>query len=196
MDKIELEKYVEKGLSIRQLEKQFNKSNGSIRYWLKVFKFKTRGNLPKSQWSKEFILSSIRDSKSISDVLRNMNLKTSPGNFDTLKKYSIKYKIKLPIYDNSSAKSNGFVRVLTDEQVFCEDSEIDRSTVKRRLIKEGKGVNCEICSISDWNGFKLSLILDHINGINNDNRRDNLRFVCPNCNSLLDTHCSKNKKPQ
>jgi hypothetical protein len=39
----------------------------------------------------------------------------------------------------------------------------------------------------------LSLILDHINGVNNDNRIENIRIVCPNCNATLDTHCGKNK---
>lgn len=38
----------------------------------------------------------------------------------------------------------------------------------------------------------MSLILDHINGIYNDNRIENLRIVCPNCNATLDTHCGKN----
>jgi hypothetical protein len=40
-------------------------------------------------------------------------------------------------------------------------------------------------------GKKMSLILDHINGVNNDNRIENIRIVCPNCNATLDTHCGK-----
>lgn len=40
----------------------------------------------------------------------------------------------------------------------------------------------------------MSLILDHINGINNDNRLENLRIVCPNCDATLDTYKSKNKR--
>ena len=33
----------------------------------------------------------------------------------------------------------------------------------------------------------MTLILDHINGFNHDNRLENLRWVCPNCNQQLDT---------
>ena len=40
----------------------------------------------------------------------------------------------------------------------------------------------------------MSLILDHINGVNNDNRLENLRIVCPNCNATLDTHCRGSRK--
>jgi hypothetical protein len=38
----------------------------------------------------------------------------------------------------------------------------------------------------------MSLILDHINGVSNDNRIENLRMVCANCAATLDTHCGRN----
>jgi len=70
------------------------------------------------------------------------------------------------------------------------------SSLKNRLYKEGlKERRCEMCGQGeDWNGKKMSLILDHINGINNDNRIENLRIVCPNCNATLPTHCRGVKK--
>lgn len=37
------------------------------------------------------------------------------------------------------------------------------------------------------------MILDHINGVSNDHRKENLRMVCPNCNSQLETHCGRNR---
>jgi transposase-like protein len=37
----------------------------------------------------------------------------------------------------------------------------------------------------------MSLILDHINGVGNDHRIENLRIVCPNCAATLDTHCGR-----
>jgi transposase-like protein len=39
----------------------------------------------------------------------------------------------------------------------------------------------------------MALILDHVNGVADDNRLENLRIVCPNCAATLDTHCGRNK---
>jgi hypothetical protein len=38
----------------------------------------------------------------------------------------------------------------------------------------------------------MSLIIDHVNGVSDDNRLENLRIVCPNCAATLDTHCARN----
>jgi hypothetical protein len=42
----------------------------------------------------------------------------------------------------------------------------------------------------EWNGKKCRWY-GYINGVNNDNRIENIRIVCPNCNATLDTHCGK-----
>jgi hypothetical protein len=43
-----------------------------------------------------------------------------------------------------------------------------------------------------WNGLPLALQVDHHqNGDTNDNRRENLRFLCPNCHSQTDTFAGK-----
>lgn len=70
-----------------------------------------------------------------------------------------------------------------------------RTHLKGRLIKAGvlRDVCC-LCGITDWCGQKLTLVLDHINGVNNDNRPENLRLLCPNCNSQTDTFSGRNIK--
>ena len=55
---------------------------------------------------------------------------------------------------------------------------------------------CAICGLSNmWNGSELVFVLDHIDGNADNNNRDNLRLVCPNCDSQLSTYKSKNKEP-
>jgi len=67
-----------------------------------------------------------------------------------------------------------------------------RSKIRTEIIKnELLPYKCNECGISEWKGKSLSLHLDHTNGINNDNRIDNLRFLCPNCHSQTDTYCGK-----
>ena len=53
---------------------------------------------------------------------------------------------------------------------------------------------CAICGMNDtWNNKPLVFILDHIDGNADNNNRENLRLICPNCDSQLDTYKSKNK---
>ena len=65
--------------------------------------------------------------------------------------------------------------------------------IRRYLFDEQTG-RCAVCSIEgDWNGAPLTLVLDHIDGDSSNNCRDNLRLVCPNCDSQLPTYKSRNR---
>ena len=83
---------------------------------------------------------------------------------------------------------------VTSPGIFVRDSGVSQSTLRKYAIKDGRvKYECVLCGQGDqWRGKTLPLILDHINGVNNDNREENLRFLCPNCNFTLDTHGSKN----
>lgn len=85
---------------------------------------------------------------------------------------------------------------LDDSEVFVSDSTYQRGHIKKRILDQSLiEYECKICGLGpEWQGKPMVLVLDHINGKNNDHRLENLRFVCSNCDSQLPTYKSKNKK--
>ena len=69
------------------------------------------------------------------------------------------------------------------------------SKILPRLVKEGyTKYECVGCGIAEWNGKRIGLELDHIDGDNSNHTLDNLRALCPNCHSQTDTYRSKKLK--
>lgn len=64
---------------------------------------------------------------------------------------------------------------------------------RRRRVFEEQNHCCNKCGISDWQGFKIPLELEHKDGNNQNNDRENLEGLCPNCHSITDTWRGKNK---
>ena len=84
----------------------------------------------------------------------------------------------------------------TLEEIMVENSTYQNITkLKERIIKADLlPYKCAICgNTGEWNGQKLVLQLDHINGNHFDHRKENLRFLCPNCHSQTETFSGKNK---
>lgn len=73
------------------------------------------------------------------------------------------------------------------------DSTMKSGYVRRACLKHGLlDRRCYTCGITEWCGQPAPLELDHINGINTDNRIENLRLLCANCHAQTDTYCGKN----
>jgi len=106
----------------------------------------------------------VADSLSYAEALRRLGMRAAGGNHLTLQKYVVIWDIPTDHFD----------------PLFAQ-----RRQLRRRV--------CELCGQGeDWRGRRMALILDHINGVATDNRIENLRIVCPNCASTLDTHCGRN----
>jgi hypothetical protein len=140
----------------------------------------------------------IAASISWAEALRRVGLRDAGGNFRTIQRHARAWGISTTHFDSNAARERTFrerrpARPL--DELLVENSGYSRSHLKRRLFAEGiKQRQCEMCGQGeDWHGARMALILDHINGVSNDNRLENLRVVCPNCAATLDTHCGRNR---
>lgn len=126
----------------------------------------------------------------MAELVANLGYKTRHGkNYDTVQKRLEKFNISTDHF--VSRCSN---RVITKEDVFCENSSVSQNTLRRFYLKE-KDIEykCNKCGVgSIWNGNNLTLQLDHIDGNNGNNLLSNLRWLCPNCHSQTKTFAGKN----
>jgi hypothetical protein len=87
-------------------------------------------------------------------------------------------------------KTSGFsLRLLIKRFGFSSaawNDAIKRGDIKNenKYIFIKQSLECGKCGISEWLGQKIQLRFDHINDITNDNRKENLQFLRPNCYSL------------
>ena len=65
--------------------------------------------------------------------------------------------------------------------------------LKRKSILKEQNFKCNRCGTSNWMNLPLTLQVDHKDGINTNDVRENLEALCPNCHSQTETFCGKNK---
>ena len=140
----------------------------------------------------------IKNSTRMKDVLSYFSLQNKGNNFKTVKSRINELQLDISHF-LSKSESSRFSRKMTldkfKENCLCEHATMNRGHVKEYILKFGlMEYKCNMCgNTGTWLNQKLSLHLEHINGISDDNRITNLCFLCPNCHSQTDTYAGKKR---
>ena len=133
----------------------------------------------------------VAESNSFNDLIPKLGYNTRSGSSHNIVKERLdRYKIDYSHFGNLNRIERN------EKNVFIENSTATQKVLRHQYEKGNySDYKCSICGMEPiWQNKPLVLILDHINGINTDDRLENLRQVCPNCNMQLPTTNGKKKK--
>ena len=147
----------------------------------------------------------VENSTSWAQVIQKLGLRLTGGNYHNIKK-----KVKELSLDISHFKGQGWakgetkkthksvnntahkLRKYSPEQILVENSPCKNTrSLREALLVHGVPYQCENGHEATWMGLPLTLHIDHVNGVPDDNRPENLRFLCPNCHQQTPTWGSK-----
>lgn len=153
----------------------------------------------KRRWTDDQLREAVKNATSVYGVFRHMGMKVGGGQH-----FLVKQRIKALGLDTSHFTGQGWNRgmkvptrpAFSFEEILVRNSPyVSGPDLKRRLLAAGLLEDrCALCGLlPEWQGKPLVMRLDHINGIRNDHRLENIRLLCPNCDSQTPTFAGRNK---
>ena len=145
--------------------------------------------LPDEQFTKIIL-----ESTSCIEAMKKIGFKCVAGNArNTVKRRIAELNINIEHWSDNT-KNAHIATETPHNDYFAENTLRSGGHTRKRILKYNLlEYKCAICgNTGEWNGQKLVLQIDHINGDHSDNRLENLRFLCPNCHSQTDTFAGKN----
>lgn len=142
-------------------------------------------------YTNEDVRVAVAASSCISDVLEKIGLVKHGDNFKTIRSLISKHNIDTSHFDQHESRLMKRAQIArTADNVFVENSTAGRGNLRGYVVRFNvlPDYRCELCGNNGyWNNKELKLQVDHRNGVNNDNRIENLRWICPNCHTQTET---------
>ena len=159
-----------------------------------------RRKMKYTTYTEDQLRNAVKISYSLSQVQEALSLTKSGGNSKTIKSHIERLGINIDHFSGKGhlkGKKHNWSKNTPLDELLVEGKFQNTSRLKQRLLNDGiLEYKCymEGCTLTNkWNGKELILRLDHINGDNCDNRKENLRLLCPNCDSQSEFFCGRNK---
>ena len=138
------------------------------------------------QVSLEKLTELVKNSTSFSEVMKQLGYKSFTSQQPALKQY---------LDDNNIDYSHFKGHAWNKKEIPLSDTNdfgvVNKRTIREILLKE-RPYRCERCGLTEWLNDSIILQVHHIDGNSNNNTRNNLMLLCPNCHSQTDNWCHKN----
>jgi transposase len=171
----------QKGMSKSEISKTTGIPRETLKSWLK----KDRESIYKE--SKKYTIEQLKIAAkkvfSMSSLLRELNIKPAGGNYIHMRKVLQENEI-----DCSHWKGQGWNKdkQLKDWTQYTRVSQLKKHLI---LIRNHK---CEICNLTEWLNYPITIEVHHIDGDRTNNSLENLQLLCCNCHATTDNW--RNKK--
>jgi hypothetical protein len=161
-------------------------------FGIDISHFRPWGRRPRPTESE--LRAAVTESTSLAEVLRRLDRPGNGWQCTQLRTWIADYGIAASHFlgqAHQRGKSPSNAR-RAEEVLVCHGSMHRTATkrLRRALLEVGVAEECARCGVGpEWLGKPMTLEIDHINGDWSDDRRENLRLLCPNCHAITSTWC-------